>query len=37
MIRKDGPQTMALEAGPDGKLKGVYLVSNPEKLAHLPT
>lgn len=37
MIRADGPATMAFEPGPDGKLKGVYMVRNPDKLAHLPS
>ncbi len=31
----DGPMTLAFEPGPDGKLSGIYLVRNPDKLGHL--
>ena len=33
--REDGPMTLAFEPGPDGKLTGIYLVRNPDKLGHL--
>lgn len=36
MEREDGPMTIAFEPGPDGKLAGIYLVRNPDKLGHLP-
>ena len=32
---EDGPMTLAFEPGPDGKLSGLYLVRNPDKLGHL--
>jgi len=32
----DGPQTFALEPGPDGRIAAIYVVRNPEKLAHVP-
>ena len=35
-LREDGPVTVAFEPGPDGKLKGIYMVRNPDKLTHLP-
>ncbi len=31
----DGIQTVALEAGPDGKLAAIYVVRNPDKLARI--
>lgn len=31
----DGPQTIALEPGPDGRIAAIYIVRNPEKLAHV--
>jgi RNA polymerase sigma-70 factor (ECF subfamily) len=31
----DGPQTIALEPGPDGRIVAIYSVRNPDKLAHL--
>lgn len=31
----DGPMTLAFDPGPDGKLSGIYLVRNPDKLGHL--
>jgi RNA polymerase sigma-70 factor (ECF subfamily) len=36
MEREDGPMTIAFEPGPDGRLAGIYLVRNPDKLGHLP-
>lgn len=36
MEREDGPMTIAFEPGEDGKLAGIYLVRNPDKLGHLP-
>jgi RNA polymerase sigma-70 factor (ECF subfamily) len=36
MERDDGPMTIAFQPGPDGKLAGIYLVRNPDKLGHLP-
>lgn len=36
LVREDGPATVAFEPGPDGKLKGIYMVRNPDKLGHLP-
>jgi len=32
---EDGPETMAFQPGEDGKIAAVYLVRNPEKLAHV--
>lgn len=32
----DGPMTVAFEPGEDGKLVGIYLMRNPDKLGHLP-
>lgn len=32
----DGPMTVAFEPGENGKLAGVYLVRNPDKLSRLP-
>lgn len=31
----DGPMTVAFEPGEDGKLVGIYLMRNPDKLGHL--
>jgi RNA polymerase sigma-70 factor (ECF subfamily) len=31
----DGPQTIALEPGPDGRIAAIYIVRNPEKLEHV--
>lgn len=31
----DGPQTIALEPGPGGRIAAIYVVRNPEKLAHV--
>jgi len=31
----DGPQTIALEPGPDGRIAAIYVVRNPDKLAHV--
>jgi RNA polymerase sigma-70 factor (ECF subfamily) len=31
----DGPQTIALEPGPDGRVAAIYVVRNPDKLAHV--
>jgi RNA polymerase sigma-70 factor (ECF subfamily) len=31
-----GPQTFALEPGPDGRIAAIYVVRNPEKLGHIP-
>ena len=36
MERDDGPMTVAFEPGPDGRLAGIYMVRNPDKLGHLP-
>jgi RNA polymerase sigma-70 factor (ECF subfamily) len=33
----DGPQTFALEPGPDGRIAAIYVVRNPEKLSHVST
>ena len=33
---EDGPQTIALEPGPDGRIAAIYVVRNPEKLGHVP-
>ena len=35
LIREDGPMTVAFQPGADGKLAGIYMVRNPEKLGHL--
>jgi RNA polymerase sigma-70 factor (ECF subfamily) len=32
---EDGPETIAFQPGEDGRIAAVYLVRNPEKLAHL--
>ena len=32
---EDGPETMAFQPGEDGKIAAVYVVRNPEKLAHV--
>ena len=32
---EDGPGTIAFQPGPDGQIAAVYLVRNPEKLAHV--
>ena len=32
---QDGPETMAFQPGEDGKIAAVYVVRNPEKLAHV--
>jgi RNA polymerase sigma-70 factor (ECF subfamily) len=36
LVSEDGPATVAFEPGPDGRLKGIYMVRNPDKLGHLP-
>lgn len=36
MENEDGPMTIAFEPNDEGKLVGVYLVRNPDKLGHLP-
>ena len=36
LIREDGPMTVAFQPGEDGKLAGIYMVRNPDKLGHLP-
>lgn len=33
---EDGPMTVAFQPGEDGRLAAIYMVRNPEKLAHLP-
>ncbi len=33
--REDGPATVAFQPGEDGKLAGIYMVRNPDKLGHL--
>ncbi|CAN5904842.1 sigma-70 family RNA polymerase sigma factor [soil metagenome] len=33
--REDGPMTVAFQPGEDGKLAGIYMVRNPDKLGHL--
>lgn len=33
--REDGPMTVAFQPGEDGKLAGIYMVRNPDKLSHL--
>lgn len=35
MQMPDGPQTMAFETGEDGRIAAIYVVRNPEKLAHV--
>ena len=35
MVREDGPMTVAFQPGEGGKLAGIYMVRNPEKLGHL--
>jgi RNA polymerase sigma-70 factor (ECF subfamily) len=35
LVQPDGPTTLAFQPGPDGKLAGVYVVRNPEKLTHI--
>ncbi|MDO8381279.1 RNA polymerase sigma factor SigJ [Phenylobacterium sp.] len=35
LIREDGPMTVAFQPGADGKLDGIYMMRNPEKLGHL--
>lgn len=35
LIREDGPMTVAFQPGEDGKLAGIYMVRNPDKLGHL--
>jgi len=35
LVSEDGPATVAFEPGPDGRLRGIYMVRNPEKLGHL--
>jgi RNA polymerase sigma-70 factor, ECF subfamily len=35
MDRHDGPMTLAFQPGPDGRLAGIYMVRNPEKLGHV--
>jgi len=37
LAQYDGPTTLAFQPGADGKLAGVYVVRNPDKLAHLIT
>lgn len=32
----DGPETIAFEPGPDGRIAAIYAMRNPEKLRHLP-
>lgn len=32
----DGPQTVAFEPGPDGRIAAIYAMRNPEKLRHVP-
>lgn len=32
----DGPMTVSFEPGEEGKLVGIYLMRNPDKLGHLP-
>ena len=34
--REDGPMTVAFQPGEDGKLVGIYMVRNPDKLGHVP-
>ena len=31
----DGPETIALEPGPDGRIAAIYAIRNPEKLTHV--
>lgn len=35
LIREDGPMTVAFQPGEDGKLAGIYMVRNPDKLGRL--
>ena len=35
MVREDGPMTVAFQPGAGGKLAGIYMVRNPDKLGHL--
>ena len=35
LLNEDGPMTIAFQPGPDGRLAGVYMVRNPEKLGHV--
>ena len=35
MVREDGPMTVAFQPGEGGKLAGIYMVRNPEKLGHV--
>jgi RNA polymerase sigma-70 factor (ECF subfamily) len=32
---EDGPETMAFQPAEDGRIAAVYLVRNPDKLAHV--
>ena len=34
--REDGPMTVAFQPGEDGRLVGIYMVRNPDKLGHVP-
>ena len=34
-IQGEEPMTIAFQPGPDGKIAGVYLVRNPDKLGHV--
>ena len=36
MEREDGPMTLAFQPGEDGRLAGIYMVRNPDKLTRLP-
>lgn len=36
VVWPDGPGTIAFEPGPDGKITGIYVMRNPDKLGHLP-
>ena len=36
MENEDGPMTIAFEPNDEGRLVGIYLVRNPDKLGHLP-
>ena len=31
----DGPETLAFEPGPDGRIAAIYAMRNPDKLAHI--
>ncbi|MDO8912459.1 MAG: RNA polymerase sigma factor SigJ [Phenylobacterium sp.] len=35
MVREDGPMTVAFQPGEGGKLAGIYMVRNPDKLGHV--